>query len=278
MKAPGEPIRDLQIDRVLERAEPTAKFAVALLGKDRLVTLKCLDQRQHCGPDRRHRDDRSSPPFAESLAPIVPPPAWSLALHELDMTLDALAVDDVSRMPARLTFRVRHAGRRFEGIDVLLQRSLRGGRFSQDQLADPDELLAAAEMLSDSEDTAAVVVLTDGVPQAPRTRPAPSRARLLPYRTAPVTFNARTMPMQLVAHRNDTAAAGTSLDRGAAGMLLAIVDICGDRSAALHARRVALLKVHRYILSVVDARLVDGDDYFSRDGEGLIGCWLPAAA
>lgn len=123
--------------------------------------------------------DTSSPPFAENLAPDVPPPAWSLALHALDMTLDALALDEVSRRSARLAFRVRHAGRRFEGIDVLLQPLLRGGRVSQNRLVDPDELLAAADMLIDSEDSAAVVVLTDGVPQAPRTRPAPSRARLL---------------------------------------------------------------------------------------------------
>jgi hypothetical protein len=53
---PGELLGEMQLDRVLERAEPTTKFAVALLGKDRLVALKRLDQRQHRGAERRQRD------------------------------------------------------------------------------------------------------------------------------------------------------------------------------------------------------------------------------
>ena len=53
---------------------------------------------------------------------MATPPEWSLALNELDAALDAMAVDESPKVPARLAFRVRHAERRFEGIDVLLQR------------------------------------------------------------------------------------------------------------------------------------------------------------
>jgi len=100
-------------------------------------------------------------------------------LRELDEVLEAIEGEEPAKAPARLAFRVRHAGRRFEGIDVLLQRRLRTGRFSAGQLADAGDLLAAADTLADDADAAAVVVLTEGVQQAPRTRPAPSRARMV---------------------------------------------------------------------------------------------------
>jgi superfamily II DNA or RNA helicase len=120
----------------------------------------------------------SSAPAVENPAP-VPAPEWSLALNELDAALEAMAVDESPTAPARLAFRVRHAGRKFEGIDVLLQKSLRNGRFSPGQLADAGELLAAANVLTDEADAAAVVVLTEGISHAPRSRPSPSRARFL---------------------------------------------------------------------------------------------------
>ncbi len=119
------------------------------------------------------RPDEDCPP------PVAAPPAWELALHDLDAALDAMSADESPRAPARLAFRVRHAGRKFEGIDVLLQRQLRSGRFSAGQLADAGEVLAAAEVFAEEVDAAAVVVLTEGIPQAPRSRPSPSRARLL---------------------------------------------------------------------------------------------------
>ena len=57
MKLPGEFLGEVQLDRVLQRPQPTTKLAVALRREDRLVTLERLDQRQHRGPERRQRDD-----------------------------------------------------------------------------------------------------------------------------------------------------------------------------------------------------------------------------
>lgn len=122
--------------------------------------------------------DDVPPAAVENLLPVARPP-WSLTLCELDEALESMSADESQRTPARLAFRVRHSGRRFEGIEVLLQRPLRGGRFSAGQVADAGELLAAAGMLTEDADAAAVVVLTEGIPQAPRTRPPPSRARML---------------------------------------------------------------------------------------------------
>jgi hypothetical protein len=122
--------------------------------------------------------EESRAPVVEEPLPVPTPPEWSLALDELDAALEAMTVDDSPMAPARLAFRVRHAGRRFEGIDVLLQR-LRNGRFSAGQMADAADLLAAANVLTDDADAAAVVVLTEGVLQAQRSRPPPSRARFL---------------------------------------------------------------------------------------------------
>ena len=141
-----------------------------------------LERRAHAWLDRlgwpEAPSEGSNPPIIENPAPVATPPEWSLALNELDAALDAMAVDESPKVPARLAFRVRHAERRFEGIDVLLQR-LRNGRFSAGQMADAADLLAAAEVLTDDVDSAAVVVLTEGVSQAPRSRPPPSRARFL---------------------------------------------------------------------------------------------------
>ena len=119
------------------------------------------------------------PPATESSPPVAPPAAWELALRDLDTALDAMSADESPRAPARLAFRVRRAGRKFEGIDTLLQRQLRSGRFSAGQLADAGDVLAAADVFAEDTDAAAVVVLTEGIPQASRSRPSPSRARLL---------------------------------------------------------------------------------------------------
>ncbi len=120
-----------------------------------------------------------NPPAAESSTPVAISTEWELALGDLDAALDAMSADESPRAPARLAFRVRHAGRKFDGIDVLLQRQLRSGRFSAGQLADAGDILAAADVFVEETDAAAIVVLTEGIPQASRSRPSPSRARLL---------------------------------------------------------------------------------------------------
>ena len=125
------------------------------------------------------QSDEDCAPIAVGAPPVATHHAWELALQDLDAALDAMSAEESSRAPARLAFRVRHAGRKFEGIEVLLQRQQRSGRFSVGQVAEPGEVLAAADMFADEVDTAAVVVLTEGIPQAPRSRPPPSRARLL---------------------------------------------------------------------------------------------------
>ena len=118
-------------------------------------------------------------PTSPETSPSAPETAWELALCELDAVLDTMAADASSLSPARLAFRVHHAGRKFAGIDVLLQRQLQSRRFSAGQQADAGELISAADVLTEDVDAAAVVVLTDGVPQAPRSRPSPSRARMV---------------------------------------------------------------------------------------------------
>ena len=123
--------------------------------------------------------DDINPPAAESSTPVALSTEWELALGDLDAALDAMSADESPRAPARLAFRVRHAGRKFEGIDVLLQRQLRSGRFSAGQLADAGDILAAADVFVEEPDAAAIVVLTEGIPQPSRSRPSPSRARLL---------------------------------------------------------------------------------------------------
>ncbi len=123
--------------------------------------------------------DEDGPPSAVGPPQVTTTPAWELALQDLDAVLDAMSADESPTAPARLAFRVRHAGRRFDGIDVLLQRQRRSGRFSAGQLADAEALLAAADVFAEDTDAAAVVVLTEGIRQAPRTRPAPSHARVL---------------------------------------------------------------------------------------------------
>ena len=119
------------------------------------------------------------PPAAESSTPVAISTEWEIALGDLDAALDAMSADESPRAPARLAFRVRHAGRKFDGVDVLLQRQLRSGRFSAGQLADAGDILAAADVFVEEADAAAIVVLTEGIPQASRSRPSPSRARLL---------------------------------------------------------------------------------------------------
>ena len=123
--------------------------------------------------------DTPSTPSVDNPPAVTTPPAWSLVLREIGEALDAIVSEESAKAPARLAFRIRHSSRRFEAIEVLLQRKLRSGRFSAGQLADAGDLLAAVETLSDDADAAAVIVLTEGVPQAPRARPAPSRGRML---------------------------------------------------------------------------------------------------
>ena len=114
-----------------------------------------------------------------SLPPseVDPQPAWALALQEFDGAFAALGAES-PRAPARLAFRVRHEGRRLAGIEVLLQRLLRNGRFSAGQVADSRDLLAAPESLTDDADAAAVVVITEAH-QPSRARSSLSRARTL---------------------------------------------------------------------------------------------------
>lgn len=105
-----------------------------------------------------------------------PPETWRLALQEFDAALDELSPDESIRASARLAFRVRHQGRRFEGLDVYVQRALRGGRFSAGQIADIGQIAASPELLGDEADAAAAIVLTEGFLQRSRSL---SRARLL---------------------------------------------------------------------------------------------------
>jgi len=109
---------------------------------------------------------------------VLAPPAWSLALQELDAALDAMALEQSPRAPARLAFRIRNTARKLDAIEPLFQRSLRNGRFSAGQLVDVAELLAAPELFADDADAAAIAVLTEGGAPSPRSRPSLSRARL----------------------------------------------------------------------------------------------------
>lgn len=119
----------------------------------------------------------------ESPSVIAPasegsPPAWALAFQELDDAIRSIAAESPSAS-GRLAFRIHHAERRFEGIDVLLQRALRHGRFSVGQVVDAGDLLAAPESLIDEADASAVVVVTEGAQPTTRSRPSSSRARML---------------------------------------------------------------------------------------------------
>jgi hypothetical protein len=137
-----------------------------------------LEQRAQAWLDRlgapEATPDEVSPPVVDG-PPVALPSAWQLALREFDAVMSG----ESPRVPARLAFRVRHSGRRFEAIEVLLQRQLRNGRFSPGQLTDASEILGAAVALGEDADAPAVVVLTEGIPQMPRSRVAPSRARML---------------------------------------------------------------------------------------------------
>src|SRR5262249_14485210 len=84
-----------------------------------------------------------------------------------------------SQAPARLAFRVRHEGRRFVDVEPLLQRALRGGRFSSGQVADAGEILAVPELGADDADAAVIAPLSEGIAPGPRSRPALSRVRAL---------------------------------------------------------------------------------------------------
>lgn len=105
-------------------------------------------------------------------------PTWSLALQELDEALDAMTAEGSPRATARLAFRVQHTGHKFDGLEPLLQRALRNGRFSAGQSTDAVAVLAALELLIDDADAPAVAALTDGVAATSRSRPSPSRARM----------------------------------------------------------------------------------------------------
>jgi superfamily II DNA or RNA helicase len=123
--------------------------------------------------------EAQSAPVADAHGADGEAPAWSLALRELDAALEAIETGASPKTPARLAFRVRHQERKVEGIDTLLQRSLRDGRFSSGQVADAGALLAASPLLADEADAAAVAVLTEGIAPEPRTRTASSRARMI---------------------------------------------------------------------------------------------------
>jgi superfamily II DNA or RNA helicase len=125
-------------------------------------------------------DGAASPkPEPEEPGPAEPPPPWSLALGEIAAALAELGDAASSPAPARLAFRVRHEGRRFVEVDPLLQRALRGGRFSSGQVADAGEILALPELGADDADAAVIAALTEGVAAGPRSRPALSRVRAL---------------------------------------------------------------------------------------------------
>ena len=119
--------------------------------------------------------DEAEAEVPADVASLLP---WALALQELGAELEAIAAETSTRTPARLAFRVRNSGRRFEGIDVMLQRAGRGGRFSSGQVVDPADLVVVQAMLAEESDQAAVVVLTEGLGGV-RARPVPSRVRML---------------------------------------------------------------------------------------------------
>src|SRR5262249_17833499 len=136
-------------------------------------------QAHHAIPSPGDGAAPARPPPAEAPGAVEPPPAWSLALAEVDAALAEMDVLGGSQAPARLAVRLRHEGRRFVDVEPLIQRALRGGRFSSGQVADAGEILAVPELASDDADAAAVAALTEGVAPAPRSRPAQSRVRAL---------------------------------------------------------------------------------------------------